>query len=175
MKRRGFIWAVCTALLTTYGSGASSSNARRVSKFKRYRGPKVTGIIVEKGKRTMKLMRNGKVLRKYNVELGFAPRGHKQFEGDGRTPEGLYSINRDNPNSSFHLSLGISYPNRRDYFAAKAKGRSPGGEIFIHGAPVRSTNRGKKDWTNGCIAVSNSEMEDIFAMVEVGTPILIKP
>lgn len=173
MKRRGFIWAACATLLTACGGG--SKPKRRTSKFKVYRGPAVTGIIVEKRKRTMKLMRNGKVLRKYKVDLGFAPKGHKRFEGDGRTPEGLYRVNRDNPNSQFHLSLGISYPNRRDYDVARAMGRSPGGDIFIHGGPVRRSNAGKKDWTNGCIAVTDAEMEDIFAMVKVGTPIFIKP
>ena len=92
------------------------------SKFKRYNGPKVTRVIVYKGQRKMHLMNFGEALRSYEFDLGFAPYGHKGEEGDGRTPEGEYIINRRNPNSKFHLSIGINYPNANDIANAKAAG-----------------------------------------------------
>jgi murein L,D-transpeptidase YafK len=114
-----------------------------------------------------------RVLKSYNVHLGFSPRGHKSIEGDGRTPEGQYIINRRNPNSEFHLSIGISYPNVDDIARARALGKSPGGDIFIHGRPKKYRD-GKRDWTAGCIAVTDRQMEEIYSMVKNGTPILIK-
>lgn len=148
----------------------------RGSKFKTYRGPEITGVLVNKSARKMYLIRNGKVLQAYNVDLGSAPAGPKQFEGDGKTPEGTYFIDRRNPNSRFHLSLGISYPNRADRAFAAALGKSPGGDIFIHGQPnLLRGNVRDDDWTEGCIAVKNREMEDIYAMVQNGTPITINP
>lgn len=144
------------------------------SKFRTYDGPEVTRIYVHKADRRMMLMHHDQVLKTYRVALGFAPDGHKQFEGDGRTPEGNYIIDRRNPNSQFHLSLGISYPNEDDIAFAQAAGRSPGGDIFIHGrGPWHKRDRG--DWTWGCIAVSDRQMEDIYAMVRDGTPITILP
>jgi murein L,D-transpeptidase YafK len=144
------------------------------SKFKRYTGPRVTRVIVFKGQRKMHLMHKGKALRSYDFALGFAPNGHKVQEGDGRTPEGEYLIDRRNPNSSFHLSIGIDYPRPADIARAEALGVSPGGEIFIHGEPnLKQIVSG--DWTAGCIAVTNREMEWIYAMVEDGTPISIYP
>lgn len=142
------------------------------SRFRSYSGPPVTKIIVFKSARYMHLMHGKKVLKSYRIDLGFAPVGHKAIEGDGRTPEGLYYINRRNPNSEFHLSLGISYPNNRDRARAKKLGKSPGGDIFIHGrgSPVERLIR---DWTWGCIAVTNDEIEEIYAMVRTGTPIAI--
>jgi len=113
------------------------------------------------------------LLKSYNFELGFEPTGHKVFEGDGRTPEGAYRINRANPDSQFHLSLGISYPNASDRAYARRMGRSPGGDIFIHGTPKYLSE--KRDWTVGCIAVTNAEMEEIYSMVNVGTKIFIYP
>jgi len=122
----------------------------------------------------MFLVHDGEVLERYAIDLGFAPRGPKRFEGDGKTPEGLYYIDRRNPNSKFHLSLGISYPNAQDRAYARAFGREPGGDIFIHGQPnLLKPARGDDDWTWGCIAVKNREIEKIYAMVENGTPILI--
>lgn len=144
------------------------------SKFITYNGPEVTKIEVHKSDRVMKLFHGNRLLKKYEVELGFGPEGHKQFEGDGKTPEGRYRINRRNPNSSFYLSLGISYPNARDVAYARARGRSPGGDIFIHGQPNLATPK-TPDWTAGCIAVSNKEMRVIYAMVQDGTVIDIFP
>lgn len=119
----------------------------------------------------MFLMNQNDILETYDFELGFAPTGHKEIEGDGRTPEGEYFIDRKNPNSSFHLSIGISYPNEQDRAKAHAQGLSPGGDIFIHGTP--KLFRRDDDWTWGCLAVKNREMEDIYAMVNVGTPIYL--
>jgi murein L,D-transpeptidase YafK len=145
------------------------------SKFRTYNGPEVTRIVVMKADRRMYLMHHDTVLRSFKIDLGFAPDGHKQFEGDGRTPEGRYYIDRRNPNSDFHLSLGISYPNERDREIASSMGKLPGGDIFIHGGPRKGIDRRGPDWTAGCIAVTNREMEDIYAMVREGTPIDIFP
>ena len=143
------------------------------SKFRSYYGPPVTSIQVFKGKRKLYLLNGNQALKTYDFELGFAPRGDKAFEGDGRTPEGAYIIDRRNPNSRFHLSLGISYPNAQDIAYARAHGRDPGGEIFIHGTPNPFSL--EDDWTWGCIAVTNDEMEEMYAMVQNGTPIYIYP
>lgn len=148
--------------------------ATACSKFKTYNGPEVTRVIVDKGARSMYLLHHSQVLEKYDVGLGFAPEGHKAQEGDGRTPEGHYRIDRRNPNSSFYLSIGIDYPNEDDIRRARAAGVSPGGDIFIHGRPRKFRNSGQ-DWTAGCIAVTNAEMRDIYAMVRDGTPITILP
>lgn len=144
------------------------------SKFRSYNGPEVTSIVVDKTARRMIFYNNETVLRTFRIGLGFAPRGHKQFEGDGKTPEGTYFIDRRNPNSRFHLSIGISYPNEADRAFAKAQDKSPGGDIFIHGkGPRHARQRG--DWTEGCIWVTDREIEDIYAMVRIGTPITILP
>ena len=144
------------------------------SKFKTYNGPEVTRVLIDKGERRMHLLHNEQVLKSYSVGLGFAPAGHKAVEGDGRTPEGEYRIDRRNPNSEFHLSIGISYPNQQDRERAHAVGKSPGGDIFIHGRPWKN-RKGGRDWTAGCIAVTNREIEEIYAMVRDGTPITINP
>jgi len=144
------------------------------SKFKTYNGPEVTRVLIDKSTRQMHLMHNEKALKSYSVGLGFAPAGHKAVEGDGRTPEGEYRIDRRNPNSEFHLSVGISYPNAQDRAYAQSIGKSPGGDIFIHGRPWKN-RKGGRDWTAGCIAVSNREIEEIYSMVRNGTPITIRP
>ncbi|MCP5039223.1 MAG: L,D-transpeptidase family protein [Rhodobacteraceae bacterium] len=144
------------------------------SKFKRYYGPEVTRIVVMKSERRMYLMNDETVLKSYDVDLGFAPDGHKQQKGDGRTPEGRYFIDRRNPDSLFHLSLGISYPNDDDREYAESIGEPPGGDIFIHGARRPFDPRGA-DWTAGCISVSNREIERIYSMVHEGTVIDIFP
>lgn len=143
------------------------------SRFPTYDGPEVTRIIVNKSARQLILMHHGEVLREYEMELGFAPEGDKQIEGDGRTPEGSYVIDRRNPNSEFYLSIGISYPNEEDIAEAEALGESPGGDIFIHGTP--NPFRRGNDWTAGCIAISNREMREVYSMVRLGTPIDIFP
>ncbi|MEQ3625561.1 MAG: L,D-transpeptidase family protein [Marinobacter sp.] len=145
------------------------------NKFRTYNGPEVTRVAVFKGRREMYLLHREEVLKKYDIDLGFTPVGHKFQEGDGRTPEGRYLINRRNPNSLFYLSIGISYPNEADVARAKAFDVSPGGDIFIHGGPRKGRDRGGKDWTAGCISVSDRQMEDIYAMVRDGTLIDIYP
>ncbi|MEP5731232.1 MAG: L,D-transpeptidase family protein [Sulfitobacter sp.] len=166
MRRRNLILGG-TALVAL---GACSSK----SKFKRYFGPEVTYVVVNKGARKMMLLHHDKVLENYDIKLGFDPKGHKNIEGDGKTPEGIYWIDRRNPNSRFHLSLGISYPNAQDRERARAQGKSPGGDIFIHGQQ-NPFKRDTSDWTWGCISVTNAQMEDIYAMVGNGTPIQLNP
>lgn len=158
---------VLLLLVTALGLSACSS------KFKTYNGPEVTQIIVSKSDRKMYLMHNDKVLKDYRIGLGFAPEGHKQFEGDGKTPEGTYFISHRNPKSEFHLSLGISYPNNADRAFAAAHGKPTGGDIFIHGGPKKRVT--KRDWTAGCIAVTDKQIEVIYSMVKPGTPIHILP
>lgn len=138
-----------------------------------YSGPQVTAIQVQKANRKMYLLHGDEVLETYDIQLGFDPLGPKHFEGDGKTPEGTYRITHKNPHSSYYLSVGISYPNDADRALAKAQGKEPGGDIFIHGQPARGKTG--KDWTVGCIAVTNDEMDMIFAMVQPGTLIYILP
>ena len=147
------------------------------SKFRKYNGPEVTQIQVHKADRKMYLIHKTEVLKEYDISLGFNPVGHKQFEGDGKTPEGLYYIDRRNPESRYHLSVGVSYPNPQDSAQAASQGRSAGSDIFIHGQGPegRVQSKVKQDWTAGCIAVTDAEVEDIYAMVPDGTPILITP
>ncbi|MDG1129002.1 L,D-transpeptidase family protein [Neptunicoccus sediminis] len=156
-----------TALL----GGLALGLAGCASKFRTYDGPKVTRLQMFKGDRNLFLFNNTSVLKAYRIDLGFAPEGPKQFEGDGKTPEGAYTVDRRNPDSLFHLSIGISYPNEADIAFAAAQGREPGGDIFIHGGPRPGIDAIKPDWTAGCIAVSDREIEDIYAMVRDGTPI----
>ena len=133
-------------------------------------------VTVEKAARRMMLMRRGKVLARYRIALGFAPRGDKQREGDGKTPEGLYRIDRRNDRSSFYLSLGIDYPRPDQRLRARAEGHDPGGDIFIHGQPHRQrTPVLGYDWTAGCVAVSNTEIEEIWQRVAIGTVVEIRP
>ena len=143
------------------------------SKFRTYNGPVVTKVEVHKADRKMYLLHGGQVLKAYKIHLGGNPVGPKQFEGDGKTPEGAYSISHRNPNSAYHLSLGISYPNDNDRAFAKSQDKEPGGDIFIHGA--NSNGRSRGNWTAGCIAVSDRQIEEIYAMVTPGTPIYIFP
>ena len=143
------------------------------SKFKTYTGPEVTRVEVYKGSRRMYLMHGDQVLTAYDIDLGFSPLGPKVARGDGRTPEGEYVIDKRNPDSEYHLSIGLNYPSMDDVEVARAIGVHPGGDIFIHGEPRKY--RKAQDWTAGCIAVSNDQIEDIYAMVENGTPIVINP
>lgn len=143
----------------------------RPPRFLTYDGPPVTGIVAWKARRQMAVMSGEQILHSWNFELGFSPEGHKQFEGDGRTPEGVYYVDRKNPRSQYHLSVGVSYPNEQDRAYARALGRPPGGDIFFHGTPA--IVRKQPDWTAGCLAITNEEIEELYAMTPIGTPIVI--
>lgn len=125
----------------------------------------------------MYLLSGNRAIKVYDIGLGTIPIGHKEFEGDGKTPEGVYYIDRRNPNSRYHLSLGVSYPNEVDSAKALSLGQSAGSDIFIHGQGPegRVLSKQRRDWTVGCIAVTDEEVEDIYAMVQEGTPIIITP
>ena len=136
-------------------------------------------IVVEKAARTLTLYHQGEPVRIYFVALGKNPVGHKKSLGDGRTPEGLYHIAGHNPESKYHLSLMVSYPNEKDLADARARGVTTGGDIMIHGLPDRFADYGPAhrqwDWTKGCIAVTNSEIEEIWSAIPDGATIQIKP
>lgn len=144
-------------------------------------GPEIIAdrIVVRKSDRRMTLFSDGRPIRTYEIALGFGEPGAKAREGDGRTPEGLYSISGRNPQSAYHLSLRISYPEARDIAAAEALGASPGGDIMIHGTRnglgLFGAFARTVDWTAGCIAVTNEEIEEIWRAVPDGTPIEILP
>ena len=131
-------------------------------------------VVVWKKKRRLVLFHQSVPIREYSIKLGFNPIGHKIKEGDGRTPEGKYFIDRVNMNSKYHRSLGISYPNNNDKAAAQKIGVDPGGDIFIHGGPRRNwLFNFFRDWTAGCIAVSDREIDEIISLVPLGTVIYI--
>jgi L,D-transpeptidase catalytic domain len=136
-------------------------------------------VVVVKSERSLKLMSQGKVLKTYKVALGRDPVGPKSRQGDHKTPEGAYVLDHRNAHSHFYRSIHISYPNARDAAQAKKLGISPGGDVYVHGLPngygwAGSSHR-LKDWTDGCIAVTNQEMDEIWRAVRDGTPIAIKP
>ena len=159
--------AICVGLLLTGGANAQP----------RLTLPEIDHIVVHKAARTMTLYAAGRAVRTIPaIQLGDAPIGRKQFEGDERTPEGRYAIDYGNPDSGYHLSLHISYPNAEDRAFAEGRGRSPGGMIFIHGQPnALPLGRVPGDWTDGCIAVSNEEIEALWEAVADGTAIDILP
>jgi murein L,D-transpeptidase YafK len=136
-------------------------------------------VIVVKSERKLYLLSAGKVMREMNISLGLRPDGDKQAEGDFRTPEGEYVLDRRNNSSGYFLSVGISYPNTKDRLDAEKIGVSPGGQIMIHGLPNTPSHDsgyyGNVDWTDGCIAVSNSDMVDVWRLTDLYTPISILP
>jgi murein L,D-transpeptidase YafK len=136
-------------------------------------------VVVLKKERTLELLRQGKVIKKYKVALGGDPTGPKERQGDHKTPEGLFTLDSRNPHSQFYKSIHISYPSERERSAARQKGVLPGGDVFVHGLPkgygwVGAAHRAK-DWTDGCIAVTDEEMDEIWVAVANGTPIEIRP
>ena len=135
---------------------------------------RVDRVVVHKSRREMLLVSGESVVRSYRIALGRDPVGHKQREGDGRTPEGRYTIDRRNPNSRYHLSLHISYPSPADLERARAAAVDPGGDIMIHGLKPGVAHP-HSDWTQGCIAVTDSEMDEIWNLVPDGVPIEILP
>jgi murein L,D-transpeptidase YafK len=142
-------------------------------------GVTIESVLVKKSERKMYLISNGKAVKSYKVSFGANPKGHKQREGDERTPEGKYILDWKKKDSSFYKAIHISYPNAKDIAGAKTAGVKPGGQIMIHG---QRNGWGwfawitqKLNWTDGCIAVTNAEMEEIWNLVRVGTPIEITP
>jgi len=141
----------------------------------------VDSVVVRKSDRTLQLLRGGTVYRQYKIALGDSPVGQKFEEGDERTPEGDYILDWRNPRSEYYKSIHVSYPNARDRAFARALGFEPGGMIMIHGRPNWLSSEkvareyDNRDWTNGCIAVKNDEMDEIWELVRNGTPIRILP
>jgi murein L,D-transpeptidase YafK len=156
---------------TAYTGGSAALQSNRL--------PTADLIVVRKSERRLDLMRNGEVLRSYRIALGLQPTGHKERSGDFRTPEGRYRLTRRNPRSDYFLSIQISYPNDQDVRYAKSNGWDPGGAIMIHGLPnvlkKDVTYYQTRDWTDGCIAVSNSDMVEIWLLTHENTPIEILP
>ena len=168
---RVLIAGVALAVVASCGGGDSSKS----SKLKGYSGPPVTQVVVKKGERKLYLISGKTVIKSYEIDLGRQTVGDKKYEGDGRTAEGLYLVDRLNPNSRYHLSVGISYPSAQDVAEAAMLGLRPGGDIFIHGLGPEGRALNKADWTAGCIAVTDEEIEEIFAMLRPGVPIFINP
>ena len=159
-------------LLTSFAIGATPPSL--ASDF-----PQADKVLVEKGARKLYLLRDGEPFRTFDIALGMYPVGDKEQEGDQKTPEGNYILDSRLANSDYFLALHVSYPNQRDRAEARQKGVQPGGQIMIHGQPNNPTYSAayyaKEDWTNGCIAVSNSDMIDIWLMTPDDTPIEIRP
>lgn len=136
----------------------------------------VDRVVIDKTARTLTVMAgDAAILTVPDIRLGDAPQGRKQFRGDERTPEGDYVIDRRNPASAYHLSLHISYPDAADRAYAAARGRSPGGDIFIHGQPNGSTGTIDEDWTDGCVALPDDAIEAVWDLVPDGTAVRILP
>jgi murein L,D-transpeptidase YafK len=167
------------ALLLAAGCAQPNESARRglpLPPFPQVAIPQAEFVVVDKSERTLTLFAQGRPYRIYRgLQLGDEPEGDKHFEGDERTPEGRYTIDTRNPASAYHLSLHISYPDAADRTFAARVGRPPGGAIFIHGQP-NWLPRGRLpgDWTDGCIALSNAEIEELWRLVPDGTPIEIQ-
>ena len=140
---------------------------------------KIDKLIVRKSRRIMEVYSGGQLIKTYKISFGQNPIGDKEFEGDKRTPEGQYKINDKNPKSTFYKNLGISYPDNVDVDEAKRKKLKPGGEIKIHGIRNGFGFIGKfqriMDWTAGCIALTDQEIDELYDRVEIGTPIIIEP
>ncbi|HLI23126.1 MAG TPA: L,D-transpeptidase family protein [Stellaceae bacterium] len=176
-RRYGGFAAAIAVIMTAI----APADAHRVAMPVAFHPPlKIDRILVLKSKRVLELLHGGKVVKAFPIALGEHPVGAKRFEGDGKTPEGLYYIDGRLPNSRYHLALHISYPNPADTAQAVALGRDPGGNILIHGLPnwyrgPLDPVRFYKDWTDGCVSVGDRAIEEIYAAVDVGTPVEIKP
>ncbi|MEJ2522853.1 MAG: L,D-transpeptidase family protein [Gammaproteobacteria bacterium] len=179
--------SLCTVLFVTGlapgGAGQATADIATPSRAEPSAGEEAhlpaDELVVRKGERKLYLLREGQVLRSYDIALGQQPEGHKQREGDSRTPEGSYRIDWRKSDSEFFLALHISYPNDRDVRNARRRGLDPGGQIMIHGLPNEPRYPRRQylwsDWTDGCIAVSNAAMIDLWVSVPDDTPITILP
>jgi murein L,D-transpeptidase YafK len=172
-QNRRKILCFASILLVTWMSigGASQLAAQATARVDR--------IVIEKKKRTLTLMDGTKILKTYKVALGGQPVGAKDRLGDHKTPEGIYSVDAKNPNSQFYKALHISYPNQADRVNARKLGVNPGGDVEIHGLGAKWGWIGAKhrltDWTDGCIALTNEEIDEIYPLIKVGAPVEIRP
>lgn len=179
MRAGIFGWMVlgCMAVLQTVHAQVITAGANATATVAEL--PMADRVLVHKAERKLYLFRQGQMLREYPVRLGLRPEGAKEFEGDFRTPEGRYQLARRNPQSEYFLSIEVDYPNPHDIARARRSRMKPGGAIMIHGLP----NLPKKpldyyqrvDWTDGCIAVNNADMVEIWLMTRPGIPIEIRP
>jgi murein L,D-transpeptidase YafK len=167
-----FVIVSLFALLSVSGCSSAKEQANPLDTEQR-----ADKIVISKADHTMTLMSKGKVLSVYKVALGRGPSGPKEHQGDHETPEGEYVIDQKNPQSRFHLALHVSYPNALDRKRAESRGLDPGGAIMIHGVEKHFAWLGslqhEVDWTDGCIAVTNPEIEEVYRLVPVGTPVEI--
>lgn len=166
------VFLAATVALAIVGCGGSTERPDRNTQY-------ADSVVVKKSERKMQLLKNGAVIREYRIALGASPKGHKFQEGDERTPVGDYILDWRNPRSNYYKSIHVSYPNDRDKTLAQVLGITPGGMIMVHGMPnhIRSpmvrAEYSRRDWTDGCIAVQDAEMDEIWRMVRDGTPIRI--
>jgi murein L,D-transpeptidase YafK len=166
-------------------TGGCLSTAQREAADAQHRqladAPYADKILVKKSEHKLYLLKNGQPIRTYSVSLGINPKGHKEYQGDNRTPEGIYFVDGRNAGSKFYKALHISYPNAKDRLDAARRGMPPGGQIMIHGQPARGPHQDLQgiiqgaDWTAGCIAVTNPDIDEIWRYTPSGTPIEIRP
>lgn len=167
----GFSLAIMTSTSAIADEGVSENKQAMLNNIV------IDKVFVDKSARTLQLLSDNKVIKTYHIALGGNPVGHKQQQGDKRTPTGSYILDYKNEKSKFYRSIHVSYPNAADKARAKLRGISPGGDIMIHGQKngfghLAAINQ-QRDWTDGCIAVTDNEMDEIMAAVEIGTPIEI--
>lgn len=162
----------------------STTQTKTQAQAVNWQAVRIDTILVQKHARKLHVMQEGRAIKTYAIRLGFQPLGHKTTEGDGKTPEGTYTLDWRNPNSQFYKSLHISYPNTQDLAQAQARGVSAGGDVMVHGSsnlPQGNPNSvlynylPQNDWTHGCISVSNQDMDELWVNVKNGTPIIIQP
>jgi len=171
-RAAGLLFLAATVAVVILGCSSSPEKPARNTQY-------ADSVVVKKSERKMQLLKNGEVIREYRIALGASPKGHKFQEGDERTPVGDYILDWRNPRSNYYKSIHVSYPNERDKALAEVLGTTPGGMIMVHGMPnhIRSpmvrAEYSRRDWTDGCIAVQDQEMDEIWRMVRDGTPIRI--
>ncbi|MDN3398334.1 L,D-transpeptidase family protein [Psychrobacter sp. APC 3426] len=167
----GFSLAIMTSTSAIAAEGVSENKQAMLNNIV------IDKVFVDKSARTLQLLSDNTVIKSYHIALGGNPVGHKQQQGDKRTPTGSYTLDYKNEKSKFYRSIHVSYPNTTDKARAKSRGVSAGGDIMIHGQKNGFGALGllnqQRDWTEGCIAVTNDEMDEIMAAVKVGTPIEI--
>ena len=180
MKKIVKILVLTAALILVLLAAGYIVEQKKGYKIDKHLKGRVNLIVVEKHKRQLSIYHNDELLKTYKISLGKNPVGHKQFEGDSKTPEGIYFIDGKNPKSKYFLNLGISYPNEKDKEYAAQYNKSAGGDIKIHGLP-NGFSMAKPlfdiygDWTEGCIAVSNEDIAELYEIIDIGTKIEIKP